>query len=259
MRRDSPIEALWRYSIPYGAPAGGQHFIIPETTLNIVFYRTFCRAGINSNENIFLLGPVSTTTSFALAPGHELTAARIKPEWATYLLGIAPEDVTDLSVLLKDVCPPLAWALLPAYEQNSDSTQLLQGLEESILGYADAKLADSHCFGYVSHAVELMRRSGGRVNQKSLAIHLGISDRQLRRSVRDMIGVTPKGFNRVTRFLKTVLHADANEVFSWSDLAVNFGYFDQAHLINDFKALSGLTPTQLMKARRAESVFSNSQ
>ena len=93
MRRDLPIEALWRYSIPFGAPEGGQHFVIPETTLNIVFYRTFCRAGTNSNEHIFLLGQVSTTTSFALAPGHELIAARIKPEWATYLLGIAPEDV----------------------------------------------------------------------------------------------------------------------------------------------------------------------
>ncbi|MCK9897133.1 helix-turn-helix domain-containing protein [Frankia sp. AgB32] len=74
---------------------------------------------------------------------------------------------------------------------------------------------------------------------------LGWTPRRLNRQFTARIGLAPKRFSRVRRFQR-LLHAAAAAGHGadpdWARLAVDCGYYDQAHLINDFRALSGLTP-----------------
>jgi AraC-like DNA-binding protein len=57
------------------------------------------------------------------------------------------------------------------------------------------------------------------------------------------VGLTPKRFARVRR-LQRILDAAARNVnVDWAEAAVEHGYYDQAHLINDFRELTGITPT----------------
>lgn len=85
----------------------------------------------------------------------------------------------------------------------------------------------------------------------SLAREVGLSERQLRRAFEDVVGITPKRFLRIMRFrraLEAARHGHAAE--SWSRLAEAHGYFDQAHLIKDFRELGGATPTALLAEQR---------
>ena len=72
---------------------------------------------------------------------------------------------------------------------------------------------------------------------------LGLPSKRFVRRFRDQVGVTPKRFARVRRLqrvLAAVARADRPE---WAEVAVEHGYYDQAHLIHDFRDLAGMTPT----------------
>ena len=63
------------------------------------------------------------------------------------------------------------------------------------------------------------------------------------RRFRDQIGLTPKRFARVRR-LQRLLGAVARDAgVEWAEAAAEHGYYDQAHLIHDFRELTGITPT----------------
>lgn len=86
-----------------------------------------------------------------------------------------------------------------------------------------------------------MRHSRGSVRVTMLAAAAGVSVRQLDRWFLRRVGVAPKGFARVLRF-NSVVQAIRRDPATWLDDAMAAGYYDQAHLINEFRAFSGLTP-----------------
>ena len=85
----------------------------------------------------------------------------------------------------------------------------------------------------------------------AVAVDLGVSERHLRRVFRETIGMGPKSFAKLTRF-RRALHAAREEAHaSWARIAAAAGYYDQAHLITDFRAIAGVTPQALLDELRA--------
>jgi AraC-like DNA-binding protein len=72
---------------------------------------------------------------------------------------------------------------------------------------------------------------------------IGLSSRRFIDVFNDQVGLTPKLFCRVQRFQKVLRRIGMGREVDWSDIALDCGYFDQAHLIHDFRAFSGLSPT----------------
>ena len=54
------------------------------------------------------------------------------------------------------------------------------------------------------------------------------------------------------RFLRVVTEADATDRPAWAQLAADAGFADQAHLVRECRALSGLSPRELFRERRAQ-------
>ena len=90
-----------------------------------------------------------------------------------------------------------------------------------------------------------------RANVNAVAVELGVSDRHLRRVFRDSIGLSPKAFARLTRFRRALGAARAQASSSWAAIAAEVGYYDQAHLIAEFRAIAGVTPRVLLGELRA--------
>jgi AraC-like DNA-binding protein len=71
----------------------------------------------------------------------------------------------------------------------------------------------------------------------------GLSLRQLERRFRDTIGVTPKRYARIVRFhAASEAKAHLNER-AWTDIAHDLGYYDQMHMVHDFRIFAGESPT----------------
>lgn len=93
------------------------------------------------------------------------------------------------------------------------------------------------------------RLTSAKVN--TVATALGVSERHLRRVFRETLGVSPKEFAQLERFHLALREARKGAGASWASIAVGAGYYDQAHLIAEFRAISGVTPRVLLGELRA--------
>jgi AraC-like DNA-binding protein len=83
-------------------------------------------------------------------------------------------------------------------------------------------------------------------NVSSAAEDLGVSERHLRRVFREVVGLSPKAFSKLMRFERALKAAKDSRESCWSDIAVGAGYYDQAHLIADFRSIAGATPREFL-------------
>jgi AraC-like DNA-binding protein len=83
-------------------------------------------------------------------------------------------------------------------------------------------------------------------NVNAVARDIGVSERHLRRVFREAIGVSPKTFTRLARFHRALRAAREDGRASWASIAAATGYYDQAHLIDEFRAIAGVTPRALL-------------
>lgn len=102
----------------------------------------------------------------------------------------------------------------------------------------------------VAHAWRRLRESDGRTEIGALAREIGCSRRYLAACFRQHVGLPPKSVARVMRFERAVrLLGRAGVHVRWSDVALDAGYYDQAHFIRDFRQFAGDTPGAFLRAR----------
>jgi AraC-like DNA-binding protein len=99
-------------------------------------------------------------------------------------------------------------------------------------------------------AVDRIAASGGRLSIEELAAQTGFTRKHLGNLFQQQVGLSPKALARVHRFRGALdlLHR-ANGDVPWADLAEQCGFYDQSHLINEFRRFTGFSPVEL--ARRA--------
>jgi AraC-like DNA-binding protein len=116
----------------------------------------------------------------------------------------------------------------------------------------------------VSWAWRRLIESGGRLPVSDLCGELGCSRKHMARRFNEQIGIAPKTLARVLRFERAVHmlgHSDgaswldehdshgAGAGMSWSEIALECGYFDQAHMNRDFRQFAGASPSELAASR----------
>jgi AraC-like DNA-binding protein len=87
------------------------------------------------------------------------------------------------------------------------------------------------------------------------ARRFGMNERQFREKVRGATGLTPKRYARLQRFTRALRGVHRNSAATDAALAVDCGYFDQAHFIHEFKAMAGMTPSEYRR-RQGDSLHS---
>lgn len=75
----------------------------------------------------------------------------------------------------------------------------------------------------------------------------GIGKRSLQRIFNEYVGVSPKWVIRRYRLHELIEKLNSGDKLDWAQLALELGYFDQAHLINDFKVFIGHSPSRYQK------------
>ncbi len=166
--------------------------------------------------------PVSTITNRSLS--------------ARRLLGGVAEQLEALTVLASSEAPlveaAVCWlrAILPAPDpQIAEVDRLVIGIRE------DPEI----------------------LTVDALAARAGIGKRSLQRIFREYVGVPPKWVIRRYRLHELVERLNAGARLTWSQVALDLGYFDQAHLVNDFRSVTGYSPRQYQ--RRLQSAASTPQ
>jgi AraC-like DNA-binding protein len=102
----------------------------------------------------------------------------------------------------------------------------------------------------VSGMLPQVLRSGRLM--KELAAEAGVSSRRFIQEFEDQVGLRPKQLQQISRFQRAVqgLHRQSWSKVDWAGVAVECGYYDQAHFINDFQRFSGHTPGDFLRQPR---------
>jgi AraC-like DNA-binding protein len=82
-----------------------------------------------------------------------------------------------------------------------------------------------------------------------IAEQIGISHKHLLREFDRCVGLNPKLFARLCAFQRVIRWVGQKSEVDWAQTAVTCGYYDQAHLIYEFRAFSGLTPASYLTKR----------
>jgi AraC-like DNA-binding protein len=85
------------------------------------------------------------------------------------------------------------------------------------------------------------------VNVEECARSVGVSERRLSEVFREHVGIAPKMWCRVRRFQAAVGELHRGTEVPWAELALECGYYDQAHFVNDFRGFSGMDPTSYVR------------
>ncbi|ATB38006.1 AraC family transcriptional regulator [Cystobacter fuscus] len=193
--------------------------------------------------DVCVAGP-RTRALFKNATGVERAVIlQFKPGWSAQLLGVAASALTDRIVHLEDIWGRSGGDLCLELLAARSLPEMLDRLSHAIALRAQ-QTSDPASARLARRAVRLLE--GDEVRVESVAERLGVTARHLRRAFTESVGIGPKDFARAVRLRRAVGMAATSK--DWGRIAADAGYYDQAHLIADFRELVGLTPGAFGKA-----------
>jgi len=92
-----------------------------------------------------------------------------------------------------------------------------------------------------------MQTAHGVVDVTALARKTGWSHKHLIAQFRDHIGAPPRRLGRILRFQRAIKHLGPGNRARWAALAIDCGYFDQSHMIREFREFAGCTPEEYVR------------
>ncbi len=252
-----PVDMIWVSKADETKPFA--HLVMPHGEPSIAIRRRRDRRGDFYEIDLVVCGPFGKARWYHPQPGEELIAVRLKPEASFASFGIFAGEFlnTDPVAKVTGVEKFCGNALRDA--EDGEMRHVAQSLLNDLLH------CDREAFNHEtveSATAGMLRKAEGRITIRAIAKHLDISERHLRRRFQGATGMSPKTYARQLRIAAAAIRADAAPTPNWATIANDSGYFDQAHMIADFRNLCGQTPVETHHARSAlrtadGSVFSN--
>lgn len=149
------------------------------------------------------------------------------------------DELTDRFTPLEDLWGAGGRALERELRELPTTAARIGRLDGELLRrLAASKAQDDRC----ARIAEFIRQQRGIVAVATLSRASGLSRQHLAREFRVAVGVSPKRFTRVARFEALMARVYSGPERDWAAAAAACGYYDQAHLIAEFKAFTGMTP-----------------
>lgn len=112
-------------------------------------------------------------------------------------------------------------------------------VEEFLINEFQSQMTVNPC---VAFAIGEMTERPDAISIAKMNAKIGYSQKHFTDMFRRQVGVTPKSYLKIMRFQKAVRTIDATPDLDWGQIALECGFYDQSHFINDFKHFSGFTP-----------------
>jgi AraC-like DNA-binding protein len=162
---------------------------------------------------------------------------QFKPGGAFPFLNMPAGELHDLHVPLETLWKADGASLRARLLEAPTAEEKFRILERCLLAQAKSSLEPNRMLGF---ALGEFRRNR---TVSEVTSQIGLTPKRFIDIFRREVGLTPKVYSRIHRFQEVLRYIRAGKQLAWADTAVSCGYFDQAHFVHDFKAFSGITPT----------------
>jgi AraC-like DNA-binding protein len=186
----------------------------------------------------YVVGAMRSPMHVRVAGSVDMLGVRFRPGGAAAFVAAPAAELTDRIVALAEF-----WRGAPELEerlQEAPPGARIAIVEHALLGrLRDAAAPDRR----VAHVTRLIEQAGGAVPVRALHEAVGLTRRHLERIYLDRVGLSPKTACRVARVQAALERVRAQPAIPLSRLALDCGWYDQAHMNRDFRELAGATPT----------------
>ena len=203
--------------------------MLPDGCTDIVFYIQDGRA------RAYAVGAM-THARVVDASAIEFLGIRFNPGMSHGMFGVPVSELTDQVVDLESLWGKNTREIEEQIANASTETERVAILASSLPATTQVTP--------VQKAIEWIAGVRGDSSVDDLARHVGLSARQFRRLCIEQTGLAPKMLCRIVRFRNTVGQLLQDASASHADIALDCGYYDQAHFINEFHEFSGLAPRE---------------
>lgn len=270
---ESNVPAGTLRALPVGAALRGH-------VSHILLYRETFAEGHEVNERVLPDGAARLVFNFGDAPsadggeGHAVEAVgasaapvvvrmrrkveglsvTLRPGAAAALLGLPAGEIGGSAVHLDALWRGEGAELLERMAEAPDDAArvaLLHAALQSRLRGSGIVVGNAAA---AMHAVRLITASGGRRPLREVATAVGVGERRLQQLFHAHVGLSPRAWSRLARMHGCLRALRLRPSPAWAEVALEGGFYDQSHLVNEFRALCGVTPTEFMG--RAVSVSS---
>lgn len=163
---------------------------------------------------------------------------------AVYLLFKVPmRSLLNDSLPLEDLMGSRAVDFCNQLREQSCIEKVIMKLDSFLTNQLRKKAVEPHAT--LLNSLAILDVSLGSGSVKAMSQYSKVSPRTLQKIFMTQVGLTPKEYCRMYRFSELIRMVNENR-FSWKRAVEDLGYYDQAHFLNDFKSITGLTPSSYL-------------
>lgn len=228
------VEHYW--SVQWALPANTSYTqeILSYPSVHFVF----------EPRNTLIYGVVTGTFARRLEGSGHVLGIKFRPGAFYPFLRYPVWEISDITISPAAVFPveidPVEREVLAAETPEEMAARAEHFLQEH-LPQRDPRV------GTINNIVETIIEDRSILSVDQLTGLFDMSKRTLQRLFRTYVGVSPKWIVKRFRLHEAAAVLADGEVTDWTHLAVELGYFDQAHFINDFRSVVGVAPAQYVK------------
>lgn len=228
-----------------------RHRIVPSGLMELSFYLGNQPAVIkNSKSNqldcTMLTGQLLNHYEVEVSDDLDLFSITFQPQGAMMFLELPLSELSNQTIAFNEVFNESTGQIEEQLFFANSFQKRIKIVEE----YFRRKLIanqDRRYYSRINNSIQQIDRLKGEVRIDELAANACLSRKQFERIFTNGIGISPKQFLKVLRFQNAIYQKELTPELSLTRLAVDSGYYDQSHMINDFKTLSGMAPLEFFR------------
>jgi AraC-like DNA-binding protein len=194
----------------------------------------------------FVVGQMTAPVLISTTGVVRLLGIRFQPGGTRPFLDLPASEIADRVVDLGGLSSRFERSLLQACERAPALDQKVAAVGGYLVSGLKYGRLDRDLLRLAASVID--RR--GLVSVDQLAFDAGLSSRQLERRFLREVGLGPKLLARIVRFQQVFRAVDQSNP-AWADVAIECGYYDQAHLIRDFNQFAQQSPAVLFASQSA--------
>lgn len=228
-------------------PSGKEHVqrIVPSGLPELVFYFGDKPKSANHSfsDNTFITGQQSNYYDMKISGEMSLFSVIFQPHGLSAFLDVPLQELKNQHIPFRLILKKEAEAI---EAKLFEATSFIERIAE-IENYFYKKLNNrsfKYHFRRINSSIAKINQTGALVNIDLLASEACFSRKQFERHFLRWVGTSPRQFLKTVRFQRAIHERAKSKSGNLTDLTYKCGYYDQAHMINDFQQLSGMTPKQ---------------
>jgi len=234
------IDCYWFIRTDFNNPISSRDYLNPDGGMGIIL--NYCDSvgfeGVVNKDNCIFDGTNTRSRVLDLQGVFNSVGIRFKPAGASLFFHMPLNEIKNETISLEEIKiknhQELYFKLSKTSSIETKVSIIEEWLRKSLLG--------KNVSSVVIESINYINHHKGIIPIASLVKALGYGQRRVERLFNAQVGMTPKEYATNLRIENARNYIKNNQDMNLTEVAYEFGYYDQAHFTNRFKSCMGITP-----------------